>query len=549
MNKFLKNMKDKNAVTNFMGGISYTLNPLDTLKMISASSIFGEPSYYRNGEFDGRTIRDAVYNVHTLFADYSVIDDAYAGMKTSQIMEKTIDAALEFDYEATLRWAVTLRHDYFMRLNPQVIMVRAATHPKRIEFTAKNPGEFSKINHKVMSRADEPATQLTYWLYKNSSKAKIPSVLKRSWASRLSALSRYELNKYKNAGLGIIDTVRICHANSSDIDELMRTGTLVVDEDTLTWEAMRSSGKTWLEIIDILEKSNHRIPHMALLRNLRGIFEEISDIEVCRRLLEQLEDGVIRGKQFPFRYWSAMKAVQSTEWVNHKSMILNALENCMDIAADQQPQLKGKTMCLSDNSGSAWGAFNSEYGTVTVAEIDNLSSVITARNAEDGYVGKFGDKLVVTPIIKRNGVLSQAKAITEKHYNDVGSSTENGVWIFFDKAIEKKEHWDNIFIYSDMQAGHGGLYGTKEGVREYSKKGYVTNGQYVDVAKLVAAYRSKVNPKVNVFCIQTAGYTNVCLPEYGYRTHILYGWTGKELQFAKTMIDFWNEKENPTDSP
>jgi hypothetical protein len=34
---------EPNAVCNYMGGISYTLNPLDTLKMVSASSIFGEP--------------------------------------------------------------------------------------------------------------------------------------------------------------------------------------------------------------------------------------------------------------------------------------------------------------------------------------------------------------------------------------------------------------------------------------------------------------------------------------------------------------------------
>ena len=38
-------------VTNFMGGNSFELNALDTLKMVTASSIFGEPSYYRNGEF------------------------------------------------------------------------------------------------------------------------------------------------------------------------------------------------------------------------------------------------------------------------------------------------------------------------------------------------------------------------------------------------------------------------------------------------------------------------------------------------------------------
>jgi len=537
MNKFIKNMKDKNAVTNFMGGISYTLNPLDTLKMITASSIFGEPSYYRDGEFNEKAVRDNVYVIHSLFANYSVVDKTYAGLKTSEIMEKAIDAALDYDYEATLRWAVTLRREYYMRLNPQVIMVRAAIHPKRKEFTAKNAGDFAIINKNVMSRADEPATQLTYWLYKNSSKAKIPSVLKRSWANKLSNLSRYEIYKYKNTGLGIIDTVRICHANSPHINELMQTGTLSVEDDSSTWETLRSSGKNWTEIINTID-----IPHMALLRNLRGIFGEIDNIELCRKLMTQLEKGVASGKQFPFRYWSAMKAIESAE-VNHKSIILDSLETCIDIATEQQPKLKGKTMCLSDNSGSAWGAFNSEYGSVTVAEIDNLSSVITARNSEDGYVGKFGDRLKVLPIVKRNGVLNQTKAITDDKGRDVGGSTENGIWLFFDKAITKKEHWDNIFIYSDMQAGHGGLFGTSSGKSEYTEKGYAVRGGYIDVAKLIDTYRKHVNPKVNVFCVQTAGYNNVCVPEYGYRTNILYGWTGKELQFAKTMIDFWDERD------
>ncbi|MCL1895586.1 MAG: hypothetical protein FWG03_03465 [Clostridiales bacterium] len=534
MNKFLNKMKNQDKVINFMGGVSFTVNPLDTLKMISASSIFGEPSYYRTGEFETGRVRDAAYAVHKLFMKYSIIDDEYKGMKTSEIMEKAIDEALDYDYGATLRWAVTLRQDYLMRLNPQVLMVRAAAHPGRAEFTRQNPGVFADINRQVMARADEPATQLTYWLYRNDrSKKGIPGILKRSWAEKLSSLSRYELFKYRNAGLGIIDTVRVCHANSGDIDELMRTGTIAMGEEDLTWEALRSSGKKWKKILKTIE-----IPHMALLRNLRGIFTEIKDVGLCKELMEKLKGGVAKGKQFPFRYWSAMKAV-GADGVNHQSIILDALEECVDIAAEQLPCLAGKTMCLSDNSGSAWGAFNSEYGTVTVAEIDNLSSVITAIKSEDGYVGKFGDELIVTPVLKRNGILSQSGAITENRQTDVGGSTENGIWLFFDNAIENKEHWDNIFIYSDQQAGHGGLYGTGEGKKDYKAKGFEYNN-YVDVAKLIAAYRKKVNPKVNVFSIQTAGYTNVCIPEYGYRTNILYGWTGKELLFAKAMIDFWD---------
>ena len=84
-------------------------------------------------------------------------------------------------------------------------------------------------------------------------------------------------------------------------------------------------------------------------------------------------------------------------------------------------------------------------------------------------------------------------------------------------------------------------------MREYNSRGFGTcdtGWSYVDVAKLIHEYRNKVNPKVNVFSIQTAGYDNVVIPEYGYRTNLLYGWTGKELVFADAMIRFWDGKEN-----
>ena len=241
-----------------MGGISYKLNPLDTLRMITASSIFGEPAYYRDGEFAPKRLNDAVFTVNYLFAPYIVIGSAHSGKKTSKIMEETIDKALSFDFEATIRWAETLRHEYGMRLNPQVIMVRAAIHPGRRSFTETHPGEFDEANRRVMSRADEPASQLAYWLYKTGSKRGIPSVLKRSWAKKLSGLTRYELFKYKNAGLGLIDAVRISHARGPSIDELMKTGTVEVKDDSMTWESLRSSGLSWAEITERID-----MPHMA----------------------------------------------------------------------------------------------------------------------------------------------------------------------------------------------------------------------------------------------------------------------------------------------
>ncbi len=39
------------------------------------------------------------------------------------------------------------------------------------------------------------------------------------------------------------------------------------------------------------------------------------------------------------------------------------------------------------------------------------------------------------------------------------------------------------------------------------------------------------------------GYTNVLVPENGYRTSIMYGWTGKELVYADIVNKLWDEKD------
>ena len=547
LSKEVAEMRTKNSLRldetekNFMDGDSYRLNPLETMKMVTSSSIFGEPQYYRDSKNAKKTIS---MKVPSYVADELVVDcTKFVGKTTEQVMEQVIDESLSYDFGATLNWAVELRNKFYMRLNPQVIMVRAAIHEGRKKFTEENPGKFDRINQLVMGRADEPMTQMAYYLYNNDGKKNnIPSILKRSWAKNLSGLKPYHVAKYKNHEIGMINAVRLCHANSPVIDELMTTGTIQVEEEDKTWENLRSEGKSWREIFDMIP-----IPHMALLRNLRGIFTEVNDRDFCKRVLDKLKSGVLNGKQFPFRYWSALKAVEADSNVNHKPLIMDALEECMDIALANYPKLKGKTMCLSDNSGSAWGACTSEYGTVKVAEIDNLSSVLTAACSDEGYVGKFGDTLKTYPVSKRNGVLSQSKEITRNNSSDVGGGTEGGIWKFFRDAIKNKEYWDNIFIYSDQQAGHGGLYGTYVDKAEYRNAGFDTGYDMINVFALVQEYRKKVNPKVNVFSIQTAGYTNSVLPENAYRTSILYGWTGKEAVYAQEIIRQWDEIQLPND--
>ena len=532
-------LRREETVTNFMGGDSYVINPLDTLKMIAASSIFGEASYYRP------RVRDGKFRYLAKFSDEfaKAVFSLYDGKSTTEIFQEAIDKSLDYDFKGTLELAAELRNTYHMRLNPQVIMVRAAIHPGRTAFTKENPQEFHNINQLVMQRPDEPVTQLTYYLYLTEGKKnKIPSVLKRSVAKKLSSLSAYAVNKYKNAEIGMINAVRISHANSKVIDELMQNGSVAVNEQEQTWEQKRSAGMEWREIISTTDMG-----HMALLRNLRNVFSDVEDIQFCVAYLEKLKSGVLTGKQFPFRYFSAYNAVKRDNSVHHKEEILNALEECMNISLANMPKLKGKTMCLSDNSGSAWGCITSEYGTVTIAEIDNLSSVIAAKCSDEGVVGKFGDKLI--PFTMTESVLKQTELITKDRYDDVGGATEGGIWKFFRSAVKEKIWYDNIFIFSDQQAGTGGLYGTAEDKKQYrgsydceSPNGW--GSEFINVYKLVLKYRQTVNRKVNVFSVQTAGYDNVLLPQMSYRCAILTGWTGKEIQFAAEYIRQWDEIEN-----
>lgn len=537
-------LRPDEIVTNFMGGDSYKVNPLDTLKLIATSSIFGEASYYRTDVKDGKFSWQKNYTdefTYRLFA-------SMAGKSTTEVFTEAIDNALNYDFGGTMDFAVDLRKTYNMRLNPQVIMVRAAIHSKRAEFCAENPGKFAAVEKLVMSRADEPMSQLTYYMFINKGKKNnIPTILKKAIAKKLSSLDAYAVNKYKNHEIGMINAVRISHANSKVLDELMQTGTVKVSEDKETWEQKRSAGMGWREIYE-----SGCMQHMALLRNLRNIFTEVNDASFCRTVLEDLKAGVAKGKQFPFRYWNAYWMIKDAS-VNHQTLILDALEECMDIAVDNMPKLKGKTMALSDNSGSAWGAFNSEYGRVTVAEIDNLSAVLAAKCSDEGYVGKFGDRLIRFPISKRNGVLAQTKEITAKRSDDVGCSTEAGIWHFFRDAIAKKEWFDNIVIFSDQQAGTGGLYGdnpseyrgfgTNGGCSRYYSSGDDSNGRMINVYKLILEYRKKVNPKVNVFSVQTAGYDNVLIPQMSYRSAFLSGWTGKEALFMDAYIKEWDAIE------
>lgn len=521
---------------NWMGGRSFDLtDPVAVLRMVASSCFFGEPQYYATDPEDKRKTRvftppPGGGKVSLLTSDQLVrlrstldaIDpQEWRSLTPAQAVESAIDRALDHDPERTLQEAVRLRQEANVRTTPQVILVRAARHAK-----VRGTGLIRKYAPAIVSRADEPAVGLAYHIFRFGKDAPLPNALKKAWAARLSQLTEYQLAKYRmeNRTVKTLDVVNLVHPKRTEaLDKLMKG---VLNSSEQTWESIISVGgstpENWRKAIDVMG-------HMALLRNVRNLIQKGVDPSV---FVEKLVEGAATGKQLPFRYYSAYTAVQDIA----PAPVLDAIERCLRTAMDNVPKLPGKTISLCDNSGSAQGATTSTMGTMRISTIANLTGIIAAMASDEGSLGVFGDDLKVFPVRKLSSIFDQL-ARAEGLAADIGQSTENGIWMFWRDAIASRTRWDNVFVFSDMQAGHGGLYGTDP--KEYRDfiwdRGGYSSGRHVDVPALIKRYRAEVNPDVNVFLVQVAGYQDTIVPEFYRRTYVLGGWGEGVLRFAAEM--------------
>lgn len=508
---------------NHMGGVSYDINnPIKQLRIMASSCFFGEPKYYsesgdkipfmRNHRESFVSESSKEYLKEVLTSVINIPD--YRNFPTNNVIERAIDAALEFNAEETLKEAVRLRNEDHIRTTPQIIMVRAANNAN-----VRGSGLIAKYAPQIMLRTDEAAVQMAY--HTQVYAKPIPNALKKAWKKFLESCSELQLAKYRMESrlVKTVDVVNMVHAYSDGIDKLMK-GTLKLDTED-TWEALiskeGSNTETWTKAVGVMG-------HMALLRNISNFITHNVDEDLyLSKLIKTAENG----KQLPFRYYTAYKKVEGVA----SKAVLAAIEECLRISLKELPKFPGKVMSLCDNSGSAQCTTTSSMGTVKISDIANLTAILTGHSSEDGYIGIFGDRLHIEQVDKRESVLKQAKD-ADAIGKGIGGGTEHGIWLFLDKAIKDKQHWDHIFVYSDMQAGHGGLFGDPSKYPDFIWDG---SGRYIDVAKMISTYRKKVNPDVKVYLVQVAGYADTLIPEFYDKTYILGGWGDGILRFADYM--------------
>lgn len=496
------------AHPNHMAGTSYdVIDPIKRLRIAAASCFFGEPAYYSrvSAKPYGQTCSGGFHAQAAQRAFGPAFIEPQRYESPASVLERTIDDAIAHDPDRALECAAALRSEDMIRTTPQVILVRAAHHA-----AARGTGTVRKWAPLIVRRADEPSVGLAYSLAAFPGRS-LPNSLKRAWRGALEAQDALNLAKYRADGhtVKLVDVINLTHPRT-EACALAAQGKLKLSPDD-TWEAMLSArgstAETWADAVSTMG-------HMALLKNLRNLCQHNVDPKLfCDKLVRT----AAHGKQLPFRYFAAREALIKAGGA--PARVLDALEEAALAALGSVPRIAGRLAALCDNSGSARGAFTSEMGSTSVANIANLTGIILAKLADEGHVHAFGDSLDGFDVQRSMPILHDHQRLNDIGER-VGSGTENGVWQFYERALRLHEVWDTIVILSDMQAGHGGLYG----LNEHDYAAYSVGGKYIDVAALHSRYLRTVNANAKLFCVQVAGYSDVLIPEAYPHAHIIGGW-------------------------
>lgn len=304
--------------------------------------------------------------------------------------------------EAFLPW---LRHSANMRSAPVILLG---------EMAACGAQNMRPLVSATLSRADEPAELLGYWLQFHG--RKIPAGLKRGIAD--SAVKLYtERNTLKWDGqskaIRFGDVIDLTHPVPKDASQSVLFKQLLDNrhnrdggpKEELTWllrdydlqrvptDERRAalthaveSGWSWERLAGWLpggmdsEAWEAVIPnmgYMALLRNLRNFEQNGVSKEVLAQVVAKIQDPeeVAKSKQFPYRFLSAYLAASDTFTFSQ------ALETALELSLSNVPQLKGNTLILIDTSGSMQSRMSGR-SQMSCNKVAALFGVALAKTAE-----------------------------------------------------------------------------------------------------------------------------------------------------------------------
>lgn len=445
------NAKNTSKTTNLSGHAAYITPKHEQLAIMAMTSFVNEPKYY------------------------------------GDTTDNLIDLATEMcqsDPDFVLSLAVYVRTVANMRSSSHLLAAIACRH-------IKNNQKVRKMVRACVVRGDDVTNILA--TYKALYGDVRSNAMIRGLKDALSKFSAYDLAKYqsKSRDVSMRDALRLCHPKYSNetvrkaVEQLLN-GELAFPT---SWEtelsAKGNTFDTWKELLDA-----NKVPHMALLRNLRNISRAGID---SKMVADKLVSGC-NGKMLPFRYYSAYNELSDVT-------LRDALSDCMDKSISAFPKLSGKTLIVVDESGSMSCpiSMNSCVSYFNVASI--LAALIVATGDDcDAELFSYGVRHVL--LSKRNPILTNVELMgyADNGWTDMGAP--------FKELLDGDKDYDRIIVLSDNEVNY---YPNETTIQQYANE-----------------YRKKVGHDVWVHAWDLAGYGTQQF--IGKHTNIMGGWSEKLIE-------------------
>jgi len=462
------------------------------------------------------------------------LEDSYYEKKDARA-DRIIELVKKCDPIFVAKLAVVARTEYHMR---------SVSHLLIAELARIHNGD-DLVKRAIVAAAERPDDLIEMAAAYGAPEKNLPKQMKRGIRNALLKFSRYQLAKYRGEGKSVklVDLFNITHPKAQHASQEQAQAWKDLIEGNLkstgTWEVEVSAAAgdkeatkdAWEDLV-----LSGKIGYMALLRNLNNLIKNGVDMKVVLAAAKRLSDPeqVAKSKQLPFRFLSALEAVGAGtdrsgslrfEDEEDTAVILQkALIAALEASIQNIPELPGRTVILTDNSGSMRGDAGgssaiSAMSKAKTASIANLFAVMYWKRANSTIVGVFGDRLE-TPKLDREKDIFENYKVIDKVGAGIGGGTEAGIFLMMSQLIKEKKMVDRIVIFSDSQVGEGNAW-----------YGHMPAERAGDFNRLFREYKA-INPGVLVYSVDLKGYGNSMFKDDVFK---LAGWSEKIFELMHTI--------------
>lgn len=473
-----------NASVNRAGGVAFEISD-PSLKLITmtGASFFAEPKFYDaekcvpkrvvGGKFDKLAVRlEIAQNKLSGVVSCDELNES-----AREVLATAVDVARGKNPEDILAIANWLRNEMNIRLTPQVLLVLASS----LENTKTMVRKYAPH---IVRRPDEVKSCLLLHRFFFGMKS-LPSGLANGLSDAVSRFGERGLMKYDDAGFPTWKDV-LCwlprkagYPLSSEVSEYFKTGKIVdaaktpiiaarkelakrnsfdsVSKDLakksmVNWEVLLSQfgndkNAVWSFLIE-----NDLVGYMALIRNLRNILEAKVSHEIITRVSNKISshDEVVRSRQLPFRFLSALRSLEGMQGdFDHSDVgeLMAAVELASNEACFNLPRMPGTTAIFADVSYSMRRNKVSEKSEVTCCDAAAVLCGIVSKISERPYVVAFGTEVAPVLFSKTDTVLGVAKKAMDADTKGCSTNGHRCVEWMISRGLVP----DRVIFLSDMQ--------------------------------------------------------------------------------------------------